>query len=294
MFTEKTEKTGTKYTCDACVFCTSDKKDYKRHLSTLKHKIAENVDECSVMFNPKKKFQCECGKMYSYKQSLNVHKKKCIFETKIVCDDNEIEENNINKTNQELILELLEQNKQLQQALINVIPNIGNNNNSHNTVNNKLNIQIFLNENCKDAMSLGDFINGICVDTENLILTREKGQVEGISNILVKHLNMIPIYQRPLWCSDKKRKKLYIKEDVWKEDKDNVKTKEAIYNVSKIQTRNITKFISDKPNWMQNDRQKDEYMHIVKAVTDPMENKIDKVLDKIIDDIHFNETNIKE
>jgi len=271
------------FNCNICHYTTSRESQYNRHLLTLKHKKKANTPIGS------KKFDCECGNQYKHRQSLNNHKKKCSKENGTDCVEHEQ-----SKTNQELILELLEQNKQLQQALIEVIPKIGNNNNSHNTVNNKLNIQIFLNENCKDAMSLGEFINGICIDTDNLILTREKGQVEGISNILVKHLNMLPIYQRPLWCSDKKRKKLYIKEDVWKEDKDNVKTKEAIYNVSKIQTRNITKFISDKPNWMQNDRQKDEYMHIVKAVTDPMENKIDKVLDKIIDDIHFNETNIKE
>ena len=168
-----------------------------------------------------------------------------------------------------------------------MIPKIGNNNN--NIINNKLNIQIFLNENCKDAMNLGDFVNGIRIDVGDLMITKEKGTVEGLSNLLVTHLNKLPLYRRPLWCSDKKRKRLYIKEEIWKEDKDNLKTQEAIYNLSKLQSRNINKFILDKPNWINNDRQKEDYMQIVKAVTESMENKVDKVIDKLIDNIHFTE-----
>jgi hypothetical protein len=187
----------------------------------------------------------------------------------------------------EQLKEQNEQNNKLQNTLIEMIPKIGNNNN--NIINNKLNIQIFLNENCKDAMNLGDFVNGIRIDVGDLMITKEKGTVEGLSNLLVTHLNKLPLYQRPLWCSDKKRKRLYIKEEIWKEDKDNLKTQEAIYNLSKLQSRNINKFILDKPNWINNDRQKEDYMQIVKAVTESMENKVDKVIDKLIDNIHFTE-----
>ena len=302
----KNEKTGRNFVCETCDFITSDKKDFGRHLLTRKHEKNINVPKCSGKtgkteddIKTEKKISCECGKLYTYRQSLNVHKKKCDIINKSInksiIKEKKIEENDIDKDNyKQLILKMFEQlkeqneqNNKLQNTLIEMIPKIGNNNN--NIINNKLNIQIFLNENCKDAMNLGDFVNGIRIDVGDLMITKEKGTVEGLSNLLVTHLNKLPLYQRPLWCSDKKRKRLYIKEEIWKEDKDNLKTQEAIYNLSKLQSRNINKFILDKPNWINNDRQKEDYMQIVKAVTESMENKVDKVIDKLIDNIHFTE-----
>lgn len=100
-----------------------------------------------------------------------------------------------------------------------------------------------------------------------------------------KGVKEIPLVQRPLWCSDKKKKKLFIKYDFWKEDIDNEKTNEAINDVSKIQTKNINKYIDDKPNWKQNDKIKENYIDIVKKTTDNIDNKKNKIIDKLFDTI---------
>jgi len=160
---------------------------------------------------------------------------------------------------------------------------------NNGTITNKVNVQLYLNENCSEAMNINDFVSGMTVDVEDLMVTKEKGAIAGISNILINHLNKLPLSRRPLWCSDKKRKRLYIKDEVWLEDRDNLKTKEAIYNISKMQTRNLTKYIADKPNWLNNESQKDEYMLIVRAATESMHDRTEKVIDKILNEISFTE-----
>jgi len=105
-------------------------------------------------------------------------------------------------------------------------------------------------------------------------------------------LNKLPAIQRPLWCTDKKRKKLYIKEEKWSEDVDNNKTKDAIQTISKIQSKNINKYICDKPNWIKSDKDKTTYIEIAKAVTDPIEDKTNKIIDNLLDTIHFTENKL--
>jgi hypothetical protein len=142
-------------------------------------------------------------------------------------------------------------------------------------------------------MSLTDFIDTIQVSVSDLLFTKEHGLVKGISNLFLSNLEKIPMIQRPLWCSDKKRKRMFIKENQWIEDINREKTNAMVNNISKIQTKNITKYIADKPNWMASDRIKDTYIHIIKAATDTMDNKIDKIIDNISDKIHLTE-NIRE
>jgi hypothetical protein len=138
-------------------------------------------------------------------------------------------------------------------------------------------------------MSLTDFINTIQVSIADLLFTKENGLVKGISNLFLSNLERIPMIQRPLWCSDKKRKRMFIKENQWIEDMNREKTNAMVNTISKIQTKNINKYVADKPNWMDNDKIKDTYIHIVKAVTDTMDNKIDKIVENIVDKIHLSE-----
>jgi hypothetical protein len=181
------------------------------------------------------------------------------------------------------------QNKDLHNTIIKIIPKIGNNiiNNTNNT--NNVSIQVFLNDTCKDAMNITDFINTIQVSVEDLLFTKENGLIKGISNLFLSNLERIPMIQWPLWCSDKKRKRMFIKQDDWIEDINREKTNDLVNTISKIQTKNINKYIADKPNWMTNDKIKDNYIRIVKAVTDTMDNKIDKIIDNISDKIHLTE-----
>jgi hypothetical protein len=139
-------------------------------------------------------------------------------------------------------------------------------------------------------MSITDFIDTIQVSVSDLLYTKENGLVKGISNLFLSNLERIPLIQRPLWCSDKKRKRIFIKgEEYWIEDINREKTNDLVNTISKIQTKNINKYVADKPNWMTNDKLKDNYIHIVKSVTDTMDNKIDKIIDNISDKIHLTE-----
>lgn len=289
---QKNRKTKVLYTCENCKFVTSDKAGFNRHLLTLKHQKTVNVYQKTEKTG--KIIECECGKIYSHKQTLYVHKKKCNYK---------IENSNIKEVQNEyktIICNMfdqlkdknnqlqgqLNQNSLLQNALIEMIPKMGTTNINNGTIN-KLNVQLYLNENCKDAMSISDFVSGMSVEVSDLLVTKEKGAIEGISAILINHLNKLPMCQRPLWCSDKKRKRLFVKEAVWEEDTNNEKTKEAIYNISKVQTRNLTKYIADKPDWIKNDNHKDEYMLIIRSATETMQDRTEKVIDKILNEISF-------
>jgi hypothetical protein len=252
---------------------------------------------------------CECGKKYTYRGSLFNHKKKCSFNDNnldsnpTVSDDNSIykslfmEVMNQNKEFKNMILEqnkefknmILEQNKEI----IQLIPKINNNAIHFNNSNNKFNINVFLNEQCKNAMSMSDFVKNMEVSVPDLLNTKDKGLAEGISNLIVSNLNKIPLIQRPLWCSDKKRKRLFIKEDIWVEDIGNNKTKAAIKSVAYIQSKNINAYTNLKPNWLSNDNDKDTYIGIVNAVTQTIDDKTDKIIDKIINTIHFNDKDIQ-
>ena len=283
---EKKEKF---YLCKKCDYHTSDKSKYNRHLLTDKH----NTPKYSLKGEKKeindKRIMCDCGKSYKHHQSLNNHKKKCQNNKKEI-----IISSNDETDNKDLILKLLQQNIELQTKLAELLPNLGHTTNINNTINANVNIQIYLNENCKNAMTLEDFVKGINVNVSDLLLTKKKGLIEGITSLMLNHLDQLPFSERPLWCSDKKRKRLYIKEDTWKEDINHIKTREAIYNVSKVQCRNIKKFIEDKPDWLSHDKVKDDYMELIKSVTDSMENKVVKVIDKLIDNIHFSSNNLLE
>ena len=282
--------------CDNCHYITRDKKDFSKHIVTIKHQKRTNTykiltDTYIVSDLSANVFECDCGKKYKHRQSLYTHRKKCDFinekNNEIIIKKNE---NNEIINYKELILNLVEQTK----IITELIPKIGNNNtNCNNTVNQTLNINVFLNEQCKDAISLNDFVKNIEVSISDLLLCKDKGLVKGISNLFIKHLNDLPLIQRPLWCSDKKRKKIYVKEETWTEDIDNNKTKEAIYNISKIQTGNINKYICDKPNLMSNDSDKTTYIDIVKSVTGQVDDtKKNKVIESIMDTIHLTEDKI--
>ena len=169
-----------------------------------------------------------------------------------------------------------------------------NNNMTLNVNNNNLNICLFLNENCKDALSMDEFVKNIEVSVKDLLLSKEKGIVDGISNLILTHLNKMPLIERPLWCSDKSKKKIFIKDESWEEDLNCEKTGKAIDDVSKLQTKNINKFIIDNPNWMNNEKLKEQYIDIVKKTTEPIHNKKTKIIDNLLDTIYLKDENINQ
>jgi len=281
-----TQKNAKKFECLLCDLFTCNKTDYFRHLDTEKHKQRSILTNTNDLTQKNALYVCECGKSYKHKPSLYNHKKKCDYkENQLVLLKKE-EEENYKEIIKELKNIILEQNNTIKD----LIPKIGNNNNFYNnniTNNQNFNITLFLNEKCPDALTIEQFINQIEVSVKDLLFTKEKGLINGVSNIFIENLNKLPAVQRPLWCGDKKRRKLYIKADKWTEDIDNQQTKQAINNVSLIQTKNINKYQEMNPNWISNDKLKDEYISIVKNATEPMHNKEENVISRMVDTIYL-------
>jgi len=189
---------------------------------------------------------CNCGKLYKERTGLWKHKQKCkeliLTNNNNSKDDNECGDDII--TDKNLILMLINQNKELMEIVKNGTNNVIYNNNNHNNVNshNKtFNLQVFLNETCKDAMNISDFIESVQLQVSDLENVGKLGYIEGISNIIIKNLQALEVEKRPVHCTDQKREVMYVKEDnVWeKEDEANKKIRKAI---RKIAHKNICMF----------------------------------------------------
>jgi len=226
--------------CKNCDFKCFVKRDFNRHVNTQKHKnnILTTFDNDFYQKKPSdKKYTCQnCNKDYKDRAGLWRHSKKCNLEEVI-------KTNNGNKTNDnkdELIEYLVKENKEIKELILELAKkdtysHCTTNNNSHNKT---FNLQFFLNETCKDAMNIMDFVNSIQLQLSDLERVGELGFVEGISNIITTNLNALDITQRPVHCADKKREVIYIKdEDKWeKEDEEKIKLRKAI---KKVATKNM-------------------------------------------------------
>jgi hypothetical protein len=214
-------KNADKFVCDVCDFKCCKISNYNTHILTNKHKMLTNVDKENdiKVF----KFKCECGKEYNHRQSLSIHKKKCNIT--IVTDSNA---ESFDKD--KLILMLITQNAELiketsefknimleQQNMMMDVIKTGTHNTTNNTTTNShnkaFNLNFFLNETCKDAMNIMDFVDSIKLQLSDLEKVGELGYIEGISNIIVKNLKELDVTQRPVHCTDKKRETMYIKDD---------------------------------------------------------------------------------
>ena len=218
-------KSSKKFHCDICDYNTSRKSQFERHLSTDKHKKHQTeTNETELKQISSKKFQCNCGDKFSSRTSLWRHEKTCI----VPINTDDIKKDN---TKDDLVHLLVSQNNELMQLLKNgLIANSNNSNNSmiysHNTTNNidnkTFNLNIFLNETCKDAMNISDFVSSIKVSLADLENTGRQGYIEGISNIILKNLNNLEQHFRPIHCNDSKREVFYIKDNnEWTKECDN-------------------------------------------------------------------------
>ena len=215
-------KLSPKYHCEKCDYTTCKKSNYLNHCDSKRHKTNEkstivNGFQAKLSSNP---HSCEnCEKQFKDRSGLWRHKKKCLGD-----DENIIDGINI-KDKDALVLHLLKQNGELQKSLIEMSKekSITNNNNNTNTNchNKTFNLNLFLNETCKDALNITDFVSSIKPSLEDLENTGRRGYIEGISNIILKNLNNLGEHQRPIHCSDFKREVLYIKDnDKWEKEND--------------------------------------------------------------------------
>ena len=253
-----------KYYCVNCDYTCSKKYNWNKHLSTSKH---VNTTLCDISGNyvakkEEKHYACNnCNKIYMHHSSLWNHKKKC--------NANEHEEFNTNELHKQNI-ELQKQNIELQKQILEICktlqPSIINNNSINNSNNKTFNLQFFLNETCKDAMNISEFIENISLQLSDLENIGKLGYVEGVSNIIIKNLNALEIEKRPMHCTDKKRETIYVKDaDEWqKEQQDKKHIRQVISNVVSKNLKLLPEYENKYPECMNSGSKKsDEYNKII-------------------------------
>ena len=290
-----------KFICDACTISCNRKTEWTRHIQTKKHISNKNGEISNILATSVTPMVCECGKSYSDRTGLWRHKKKCC--EKNIHDKNEPTDANmivqLIKQNQEFKELLIEQNTKLvdtfSEAISEVIKNNTTivNNNHVNSHNKTFNLQLFLNEDCKDAMNISDFVDSIKFQLADLEHMGRVGYVDGISNIIIKNLKALDITKRPVHCTDEKRETIYIKDaGVWtKEDEDNKNVRKLIKKVAFRNSKCLSLFKEKYPDCITSEsKYSDTYSKIVieamgggsKCNDHDSENKIIKKLAKMI------------
>jgi hypothetical protein len=289
------------YVCDCCHYICYKKSDYTKHLNTTKHKKKINLNTNEQKTLIPILFICKiCNKSYKGRNGLWYHEQKCGINksentksenTKI--ENTKIENTIVDSSSNEikiltnLVIELVKSNNELQKQMIDVCqkiqPTVINNTNT-NSNNKTFNLQVFLNEECKDAMNMSDFINSIELKISDLVNIGKLGYVEGVSNIIIKQLNDTDINKRPVHCSDAKRETLYVKEEN-KWEKETQETKQMLTAVRGVNKKNYQML----HNWKEThpkctdskSTQCDDYMKIMSKVMDGDVENMNKVIKKV-------------
>lgn len=311
------QKICTKFYCKKCDYKCSRKFLWEQHLATQKH-IRQHLathQQHTIEEQPSANICEHCGKKYKQRSGLWRHKKTCKKKptTEIVVEKKEYIKNcvdttkknikiskkedkkllslqnenielrklmetmmtgiqNDTKVKTEMMTQMKEQNKIIQE----MIPRLGNNN------NNRFNINVFLNEQCKNAINMSDFIKSLQIQLDDLMFTKDNGLIEGVSTVFVNALKQLDMYKRPIHCTDPKRETLYIKENnEWERDDNKEKLKTAINDVANKQRNTVSGWAEKNPEWISSEEGVGEYMKLVQStMTDvkntPNENKIIK------------------
>jgi len=290
MDTQKTQKNA-QYFCEICDFGTNNKTDFNRHILTRKH---TRKQQC-VIGNKKRFFGCEnCGKNYISRSGLYKHSKKCLASSEGTTEDcfpptnsnkivneefkkveenfKKVEEKFENNQNTQMFSLIMKQGeilesliKKLGDAPSSKIMNNNNNNNNNNNTTNQINLNVYLNDTCKDAGNLPEFIENISLHLTDLISVKDEGLLKSTKNIFLKELQNTEQIKRPIQCTDIKRKTLYVKEEgEWSKDVGNEKLKGAIRSLSQKHiplVKNLTCQEGDKS------LNSEEYVQVVKSAT---------------------------
>jgi len=311
---KKRQKTPKKYYCKKCDYSSRNKTDFNRHLSTAKHLMETNGN---LRETQKTQIICSCGKSYKTRSGLFKHKKKCTYTvgklnvSKISSPSeasepkNDIEKIKLENENLKLKIQLEKEKNtsatnpcladfvELLPNLTNALKTIADNPRTvNNTNNNNMTINMYLNQECKNAMSLTDFVSNVKISLEDLKYTQQHGYVKGISNILVKQLKDMDPKKRPIHCSDKKRMQFYVKEeDKWEKDKQHTKIDNSIAKITHKQILKIREWEDKHPNFLEDDK----LVHIwQKMCSESMGGSLDAVREKNCTDIKKQVSNIIE
>ena len=322
---KKNARKRKKYTCCFCDFKTYNRTNYNTHLLTKRHKmkamkVALNdnktiTNEVNKVLNDNihtlndNQFVCFCGKRYKYKSGLSRHRTKCTFtpptnnekkyKNPVTSVKNLGQEDLLSDLKNcdtpsealEKVIDAFTQQQKIISQLIqhqsDIIPKIGNNN------NNKININVFLNERCKDAMNLTDFIDKIKVSIEDLEYTNKNGYVQGISNIFTKQLTDLKVTERPIHCSDSEKLHFYIKdENKWGKDINQQQLDRVIKNISKKQQQILKEWTDKHPDFADNQDQYFKYQKMIYNMLEDNETTSDdmnEIKKKISENVDVNE-----
>ena len=281
-------KSSSNYCCKICDYTTSRKSQYDRHNLSAKHiilhnkltNITENVTENLQIWT------CTCGKSYKHRQSLFTHKKKCSILNSLTEEIEEEEsasikelkqkekegttlkmtdiENAIPNMDMNLIFAFMKDTQEFKQIILEqskimaeLVEKVGNttNINTQNNQNNQFNLNFFLNDTCKGAMNVKDFMNFINVDLEDIEYIGKHGYVAGISRIFAKNLARLGKFEKPIWVTDEKRESIMYKEDgEWKKDEDHVKMNRISVTIENKCRKAITLWRDANPDWNETDK----------------------------------------
>ena len=313
MDNKKCQKNNIEYVCHKCNFKCSKKSNWRQHLTTRKHNL-DNLDNLDNKMDKKKapvieekidivvKYKCICGKEFKYQSGLCKHKKKCQYMNNEVIEekqpsviepmkDSSIIHELINQ-NKELRTMLVEQHKQHEEAIKEIIPKIGN------TINNnqQYTIQMFLNEKCKNALNISDFINSLQITHDDLNVTTNRGLIEGVTLTMMRGLEKLKLHERPIHCSDLKRDILYIKDDdEWNRDENNDKLKTSIERVADKQLQSFQTWEEHNPGYMEHKDGQEKYLQFMGNATVDLKDdtrKMNKIIKNVSKEVYITKDNI--
>ena len=269
--------------CVVCNISFSSEAHWKRHFDSKKH-----MNRCVKSIH--NKYICACKKLYKHRSSYNRHLKQCTVHLNTSEDTIDIYKADPNIEMQTSMLEqqqvIIQQQKKIEENL-NYLKNTPTTNTNifNKVVNNKFNLNIFLNEECKDAINMNEFINQIQVCCEDLEYSGKYGGGASIVRLFTNKINELGINKRPIHCSDLKRKILYVKVDnSWEKDSEQVVIKKSIEDISVKQIKNINAWKSAQPSdWFKDDDQQDKFVTITHSVVTNFNDA--KVLNDVIKNV---------
>lgn len=272
---KKVPKVPDIFSCLVCDYSSIRESQYNRHLLTRKHKILTNTNKKFQKTQDDKSYQCVCGHSYKFASSLCFHKKKCLMVLHSKKEEEGLSLSVISKDNtisNKVVIKLIEQNEKLQEQLISLSREKSVVNNIVNNTNN-FNLNLFLNEKCKDALNISDFIESLQITLDDLMYSKNKGLVEGITNVMIKGLRELEIHKRPIHCTDAKRDTMYIKDcEKWEKDENHNKMKKTIIKIANKERNYICKWVEHNPDWFDTEETQIEYLTMVRNICEPIEN----------------------
>jgi hypothetical protein len=307
MATYKNSKKTPTFHCEICDFKCCKHNEFNRHLDTIKHKRLHDATKKTPNDEPQI-FSCICGNNYKHHSSLAKHKRTCVAintpadavaDVPLVMEVTEKEKEKEELTTQtqgedfickdgkvtitkEMFITLIKNSEEMmklmkeQQLMVpnQVINNSTTNSTTNNNIknNNTFNLNIFLNDKCKDALNMSEFVDSLKITLEDLLFSKTNGISRGVTDVMIKGLKQLDIYKRPIHCTDAKRDIMYIKdEDRWKKDDNHDLMKDTIVRIAEKERTALQQWALENPDWMETERKQMEYLTMMRSICEPIE-----------------------